>query len=73
MIGMLHRKSIVQVVDMLEDISELMNDSWLIIVDSILPDPGETPLAVWHCLDMAMRQLQNFGDRTLSELENLAE
>lgn len=76
MVGMLHRKSNEQVVDMLKNIFELMIDSSrLVIVDSILSDSSETPLAtkrMWHCRDMAMRQLQNSGDGTLSKLEKLA-
>ncbi|KAL6892832.1 hypothetical protein HDV57DRAFT_513111 [Trichoderma longibrachiatum] len=77
MIGMLHRKSDKQIVDMLENIYYRMDDSSrLIIVDSILSDAGEAPLAtkrLWYCRDITMRQLHNAGDRTLSELNKLAE
>ncbi|KAL6875048.1 hypothetical protein J3F83DRAFT_539582 [Trichoderma novae-zelandiae] len=75
LVGLLHRKSNEEVHHVLSPICDYMDgSSRLIIVDSILSDPGDTPLAMkrmWQCRDMTMRQLHNSGDRTLSEVKEL--
>lgn len=73
--GVIHRLSDGEIINLLQRIYDSMSsNARIIIVDSILPDPGPSTEAtnrVWQCRDMTLRQLHNSG-KTLGELKDIA-